>query len=397
MKIDKSTIRRSKVLDWIARKVITLGGILIIGSVIAIVVLIVSVTFPLFQGTDSELRAVVSLPDDVPGDDVLAVGVDLVEIGRQRHEDSLTGYTVTKDGTFTFLEFVEPTQAGQTESHRPDDVRAIVLDRHKVAPADGPAAPTIRNVVRSSGSEYTLLWSDGTVMLVEAVLTPEFDELGRRKAKYALHTRGNISASEEDRPTKAVMRADEDGAATCAMLLKGNRVAVLRETIEESMFGDAEKTTARTVLEEGIPGEITTLALNRDGDVLYAGTANGCLLRWQLDSDVDQPECEVIPAFRDPRAITALTMVFGEVSVAVGDEQGNVTTFSPVRTETSKKLRLIHRLSQHEGAVSDILPSRRNKSLLSLGANGTVSLDYTTSGKQLLTLTRWVTRHAATP
>jgi phosphate transport system permease protein len=47
---------------------------------------------------------------------------------------------------------------------------------------------------------------------------------------------------------------------------------------------------------------------------------------------------------------------------------------------------LIHRLSQHDGPVREILPSERNKSLLSLGDDGTVLLDYMTSEKKLATL-----------
>ena len=50
--------------------------------------------------------------------------------------------------------------------------------------------------------------------------------------------------------------------------------------------------------------------------------------------------------------VTALAMVFGDVSVAVGDGEGRITTWAPVRTEEggeNQTLRLIHHLSRHDG------------------------------------------------
>ena len=80
--IDKSLIRKVKRHDRIARWVITLAGITIIASVVAILLLIVSVTLPLFRGARAEILTETPLPAGLSEKDVLSLGVDFVELGR---------------------------------------------------------------------------------------------------------------------------------------------------------------------------------------------------------------------------------------------------------------------------------------------------------------------------
>ncbi|NIQ98233.1 MAG: ABC transporter permease, partial [Desulfuromonadales bacterium] len=116
---------------------------------------------------------------------------------------------------------------------------------------------------------------------------------------------------------------------------------------------------------------------------------NGYLLRWDLREPGEIELLDKQKAFADNRAITAINLVFGDYSLAVGDEQGQVTTWFPVREEknkAAKRLTRIHDLSRHDGEVAAIMPSTRDKSVLSLGADGILHLDHMTSERELLTL-----------
>ena len=77
------------------------------------------------------------------------------------------------------------------------------------------------------------------------------------------------------------------------------------------------------------------IALDRAGTTLYAGTSDGALLWWQLDEDGNVAKQEVTPAFHDKRAITSLGLLLGDVSLAVGDAQGELTTWFFVHTGAS--------------------------------------------------------------
>ena len=96
------------------------------------------------------------------------------------------------------------------------------------------------------------------------------------------------------------------------------------------------------------------------------------LLWWRLDDDGQVAQHEVTPAFRDKRAITSLGVLLGDVSLAVGDARGQLTTWFFVHTGAgpSRKLRLIHTLASHADAVRQIIPAQRSKALLSLDDGG---------------------------
>ena len=166
--------------------------------------------------------------------------------------------------------------------------------------------------------------------------------------------------------------------------------------MEPSPFSDksppkrrwATKKSARyqTVLREDIIAHIRAMTMDREGSTLYAGTDDGRLVRWQLDEKGEVAHREVVRAFADGRAITALALVLGDVSLAVGDAKGGLTTWSPVNADGTRKLRAIHQLQPHQSAIREILPSGRNKSILSLSDDGVVHLDHMTSERHLLSI-----------
>jgi phosphate transport system permease protein len=245
---------------------------------------------------------------------------------------------------------------------------------------------------RHGGSEFSLLWSDGAVSLVAAESTPHFDDLGRRHVRFALKNLADLPADGKDVPRLAVMRKAENDAITCVKLLPGNRLAVVRQykSSDAGLFDEAETITKQSTIEQELPGNITAMTLDSSGNTLYAGTDNGCLLVWRFAEDGTIAHHDVVSAFRDKRALTSLTLLFGEASLAVGDGRGEIGIWCEIREDlpggekTVKKLRSIHQLSKHDAPIADLIPSRRNKSLLSLGENGKVHLDYATTERDLL-------------
>ncbi|MGW8255858.1 MAG: ABC transporter permease subunit [Thermoguttaceae bacterium] len=372
--INKSLIRKVKRHDRIARWVITLAGVTIIAGVVAILLLIVSVTVPLFRSAKITLRAQTTLPERLPEKDVLALGVDFVELGPRAGRDSLTAYTLSRNGKFTFFDL----QGNNNERK--------ILGHEQAIPPGGSKSRELVSIERFANSSYSLLWSDGSASLVEVVLAPHFDAAGRRSVKHELHTKAELPGQGNLMPLKALVRQSDEGATTFVKLLPENKISIIRKSTSENLLGETETQTSQLMIEDDLPGPISALTMDRSGKTLYAGTSNGCLLRWELGEEGKIDYREVVRAFRDDRAITSLAMLFGDVSLAVGDEKGELTTWFEIRNENSRKLRLIHRLTKHNQPVMDILPSSRNKSLLSLDGSGSVNLDYATNEKHLLTL-----------
>jgi len=383
--INRATLARVKALDLIATWVFVLGGVLVIGSVILILFLIVSVTFPLFLGADRELRIDRPMPASLARENILGIGVDLVILDKKSGGDALNGYTLADNGVFTFLEFDDEFGGSEHAENGLGSMRLVGSEQAKP-----PTAGTEQRIVafeRHAGSRYTLLWPDGSASLVQTRLTAEFDDLGRRSTVHGLKLLGNADPIAGKQVRLAVMRGSSEKGLACARLLADNTISVIRESVGTAgLFGEPETERHRLTISDGLPGKVTAMTMNHAGNTLYVGTDNGCLARWKISSDGRVTLHDVTTAFSDKRAITSLAMVFGDVSLAVGDETGHLATYMEVRTEDARQLKRIHELSKHPGAVVQIFPSQRNKSLLSLDTEGDAQLDYVTSEKHLLTL-----------
>jgi phosphate transport system permease protein len=238
---------------------------------------------------------------------------------------------------------------------------------------------------------YSLLWSDGSVSLVELKAAGgKSDEQGRTPTRFEAVSRAFTPADGGPLPVSAAIRRSADGAVTRAALLPDNHISLVRQTAAAAgLFGGERTSSNRVVLDSLAPGRITAITMDRDGTTLYAGTRNGGLIRWGLNDDGSVGSSEVVLAFNDKRAITSLGMVLGDVSLAVGDARGELTTWFPVRTGGQSRLRLIHRLRPHGTTVEEILPSSRNKSLLSRSAGAALHLDYMTTERPMLS---WTTK-----
>lgn len=392
--LKKVSSRRARRHDRLARWVITLGGITVIASVIAILAMIAGVTLPLFRAPRAEVVCTSRLPDALRTEDILGCGIDLAING-----SSVTGFLWTAGGSVALVDL----RTGEVRGH--------------VAVPGGDAKSTLRQVEPLGGSTYSLLWSNGAASLVEiaatqagaannvlgrelysrpsghlrggsTTATPTSEvsrQQGPQEPPYTIRTLASFPAG-KDRPLRTMVRRSEAGAVTRVALLPDGRISIVRKVTAENLMGEEEVRTRETVLQEAFAADIRAMTLDREGNTLYAGTKDGRLVRWQLDENGEVSNREVTRAFADHRAITALAVVLGDVSLAVGDARGELTTWFPVNADSTRKLRLIHRLDEHQGEVRQIVPSGRNKMLLSLGDDGTAHLDYMTSQRRLLSL-----------
>ena len=400
--IDRKTIRKAKRRDRVARSVIVLGGVTVIAGVVAILLLIAGVTLPLFRPARSQLLIDTRLPSLIPPDRVVAVGVDL-SLGEEAIR-SLTADVLSSDGTLAFLDMTAAVEAGAGTSsdasseRSPAESGIFILGQENIAGASHDENRTVRFVERHAGSRISVLWSDGSTSLVEVSAEAEFDQQGGRRSVYTINRLAAMPAEKGDPPELALMRFFDDReegskTVTCARALPGGRISVVRElTVEDDLLGTEETTTHRTMVEEGISAPIGAMTMDATGSTLYVGTTNGYLAWWEFDEEGGVKRRDSVLAFRDRRAVTSLSLVLGDVSLAVGDEKGDLTTWLRVRFEPLDKgeattlLRQVHRLSPHDGPVRSILPSQRNKSLVSLGDGGRANLDYVTSERHLLSI-----------
>lgn len=238
----------------------------------------------------------------------------------------------------------------------------------------------------TAGGLFVIVAVIGILLLIAKVSVPLFFSPTAKVLAVVPPEFASLLASE---PTAAVQQVDlGDTGSIRVLLLPDNRIELQRRLIERDILGTEKVSELKEILADPLPGQISAIQLGRKGQNLYAATANGWLLRW----DISEPQArlaDTVQAFKDQRRITALTTVMGENSLAVGDEKGQITTWMPVRTPGAgedKHLALIHTLPGFTTPVARLLASPRDKSLAAFDNRGTIKIVHMTSERLLLEL-----------
>lgn len=170
--------------------------------------------------------------------------------------------------------------------------------------------------------------------------------------------------------------------------LTGDRMRVTHQLVEKDLLGIEKRSNSSADINDPLPGRLSAIAVDTKGHYLYAGTDNGWLLRWDVSEPGQIRLLDSVPTSEGSQAITSLALVLGDVSVAVGDAKGGLSTWFPVKAPGSsedKRLSRIHTLRPNHGKVSLIIPSPRDETLFS-GDAGEIHVDHMTSERNLLTI-----------
>jgi phosphate transport system permease protein len=195
----------------------------------------------------------------------------------------------------------------------------------------------------------------------------------------------SLELDPDRRPLAAfAAQIDAEGNVMAAGALADGRLAVARRSLEKNeITGEATESLGRAEVEA--PGKITALVIDAAQKNLYAGTAGGDLLWWALQDG--QPGALQSPPQRANAGapITALTLLLGGRSLAVGQENGALSVWFPVN-ETGDTVRLArtHELPRQPGAIRRIAPSGRDRSFLAAGERD-LGLYFSTADRTLWT------------
>jgi phosphate transport system permease protein len=350
-----SLIRRLWV-DRFARQMVTLGGVVIIGSILAILVVIAYEVYPLFKK-----------PTAVPvGSALPAIGAVPLALGVDEYRE--IAYLATASG----LQFLS------TKDGKPISGAAL-------AGLDGAKIVAVSPLGRGPGAFAT---SDGRVIPVEVKFA-----VGHQDAKRMVTPDPIVGASfqadPERRPIRRLAYAATDGGPITAAVV-GNREVILVTVRErKALVGPSTKEETRTTLAIPGSGEITAVALDGRGDDLFVGTALGEVVRVDV-RERDKPRLTppLKAAAQSGAAVTAMNFLIGDRTLVVGDASGGVGTWQVLqpRQDGDRRLVRMHTFTRHSGPVVGIEPSRRDKGFLTADASGLVHLNFGTTGETLLTV-----------
>jgi phosphate transport system permease protein len=343
------------VLDrWVSRLVV-LGGVIIIASILAILAVILGEVWPLFRPPAAERLAAGPVGGTpAPGD---SVGVE---------EYREIAYTITADS----LQFTPLRVAG--------GYPAIA-----VPGLDGARVTAVGERARA---HYLLGTSDGRVVPLVVKFQVEFKD-GKRVLSPQ-HEFGAPMAIDPERK-RAIVRVTgaDTGSGPILVAQVGPRDLVVQTVVEKkALIGASRKEESLQALGLDLDGDVTALRLDGRGDDLILGTSRGQLVRYDL-RDKDTPKAaDRTPAGTAP--ITLVAFLNGDRTVVVGDGAGGVSTWQLLAPPVGGAPRLtrIHDFERHGAPIVAASPSRRDKGFVTADAGGGLHLNYGTSGATLLRL-----------
>jgi len=371
----KDFIDTSRRNDRLAELLIRIGGVLVIVSVVWILVMISRVALPLFYPPSARIAATVKLPAAVPAGRVLAIGSEETQQGAFILDDS---------GSFHFLKVGDGSSSASIK-----------------APLIPAGASRVVSAEYVGKSAYNLLWDNGAITPVTVALASAREAEGTVSLTHEVTLRDEPAFAASGDIVQSFARTIEGKGAVRVDRLAGDRLRVTHQLVETDLLGNEKRSSAGAEIKDPLPGRLTALTADSKGHYLYAGTDTGTLLRWDISEPGQVRLLDTIQASGVRQAITSLTLVLGDVSIAVGDAGGTLTTWFPVKVAGSgedRRLTRIHTLRPSHGAVSSIISSPRDKTLFSYDSTE-IHVDHMTSERSLLTIKTAtpVTRAALSP
>jgi phosphate transport system permease protein len=345
---------RRLLVDRLARRLVTLGGLAIIGSILAILVVIAIEVYPLFTVPTATQEGRVSAG---AASTVLDVGVD---------EYREIAYLLGPSG-FRFVSL--------KDGYPPRDVPLPRLDGARVEanspPGRGPLA---------------LGLSDGRALPVEVKFAVSHAEGGRR-IEPDLVVGESLTIDRGGRPIRRLAYVPARGGITVAQVgPRGLALVTVKEI--KALIGPSTKEEFRQVLSLPVEGRITALALDGRGEDLFVGTSSGLVVPVSLRDPGDPRVGRAVQVAGRPGAgVTALGFLLGDRTLVVGDGAGGVSTWQLGQVDGGEpRLVRIHQFVGHSRPVAVIAPSSRDKGFLTADSAGTVRLHFGTTGRTLLTI-----------
>ncbi len=352
----RRTARRILVDRWASRLVV-LGGVIIIASILAILLVIAVEVYPLVKPPAAEPLAVTASASAAPAPGSSA-GVD---------EYREIAYVVTDRGLLELVPLV---------AEQPLAPLAI----------PGLAGARVTTVAQHGRGRHAVGASDGRVIPFEAKFDVVFED-GVRTVTPAIEFGDAATLDPQRRPIRRLAVAAPDAGPLTVAQVGPTELIVHTGTERKALIGGGRREESLQPLTVIGEGEVSALALDGRGEDLFLGTSRGQVLRYDLRDPTAPTRVDVVtPGAGAP--VTALEFLLGDRTLVVGDGSGRVSTWQvvPPPEGGAPRLTRIQDFPPHDGPVTAVAASRRDKGFITTDARGRLHVSYGTTGQTLLRL-----------
>src|SRR5262245_7031065 len=353
--IVRSRISRRLLTDRLARRVVTLGGLAIIGSILAIFFVIAAQAYPLFKKPTATLVGTTNFAGDSPP---LAIGAD---------EYREISYVIGPSGIhFLSTDDSHAIQAGGT----------LDLNGAKLVATSA-----------ASRTPIALVLSDGRMISVQIHFSVSYSATGRSIAADLIAGEATELLS-GDQSIRAIAHAQAPLGPLTVAAVADRELIIVSVQERKALIGKPKRDVSRQSITLPIDGAVTQLLVDNRGEEIFIGTSHG-QLAWVNLRDLAQPKVgrAVMATSRPLAAVTAMTFLIGDRTVVVGDSAGGISSWQMLQDEVGERAPTkVYEFPACGGSVVSLAPSARDKGFVAADSAGFVHLYYGTTGAELLSI-----------
>ncbi len=345
--------KRRKIKDLLAKYGIAAGGLSVIAAVVLICFYLLWVVLPIFKPASVELNKEFQWTQS----EVAYLGVE--EYGE-------IAFSLNNDGQMQFVDI---------------ETNNIILNES----LEADSAMTAYSKMDLKGL-LAIGFEDGSFKLVSQKYQITYPN-DKRKINASLEYPFGEDAFElADSPIKAINgKLWEDGLLIIALTVD-NQLFTKLYTVEEDMFDDGfslEEDSASNIPLNFSPKFI--LATEGPGWLyLIAEDGQSQVYHWK-GSDWKLSETKAV--VEQGVTVTEAVFLLGQTSVLIGDSNGDISQWFPVREEGNNFLFTeIRDFELADAAITSLITEQRRKGFIAADANGRVGVFYTTSERHLDTV-----------
>lgn len=345
----RTRLGRRLFTDRLSRGVVILGGVLIIISILAILVVIAWEALPLFLKPTLVPAAAVDRGPEAP-----------LAVGTEEYREIL--WIVSRSG-------LRLTSASGTPYPAP------LL----------PGSPHVTSVSeRGRKGSLALGLSVGSTAFLDLRFNANWTQ-GTRKLEPEFQVLPPMVLDPQGRPILHLSHAPGEKETVVAAAVEPGSVIVALRKKKKALGGPERVVDSRVFLPLPAGEQVRALLLDSRAEDLFVGTSRGILLRVSVRDPEVPRVIEAVPVVPSGAAVTCLGFLLGDRTLVVGDAAGGVRTWQLIRAGDSDfSLRKLHEFPSHDSSVAAIGASQRDKGFVTGDQGGGIHVCYGTTGTLLL-------------
>ncbi|MCY4642624.1 MAG: ABC transporter permease subunit [Gammaproteobacteria bacterium] len=353
--------RRRSIRDFLARYMVGVGGIAVIGSIILIFVFLFAVVFPLFKGAQMHPITSYSLSQREAGDTLMYSTEEQAEISMRLDSNGVVHFFFVDTGTTVqkvdLLAGFNARVSSWAHVNADQNIIGLGLDTGQIL------------IFRHS---YVLKYGDNRRTIVPRITYP----YGEEPLDLEIGNRGVINFAAGD---------NEEGLTIFAHTEDGSNLIDFKKN---SSFMDEDEMELELASRVELPYIRTPIRalLSPERQWLYLLSQDGVIAIYDIRSRDRPAHVEDVSPLEEGRTPASFEFLVGGISVLFGDDRGNIYQLFPVRDEAGMQhLTKIRQFNSGSSKISGITSEQLRKGFLVTDEAGNVSIFHTTASRHLLT------------